>query len=214
MTRTIEQAGRADQERIKRLLTECGGPTEDLVGAWHESFLVARESSAVVGVVGLEIRGKLGLVRSLATSPGHRGRGIASALLETAEERARAAGIRSIYGLTTTAEVFFTKRGYESIDRTEMPEAIRNMAEFRPSAQRRRPACERDSSEARSARPSQRSELCRSRLRTRRIAWFPASLKPWATKSRPSALATSSPSTRTFPVAVAASVDLGCPICA
>ncbi len=37
----------------------------------------------------------------------------------------------SIYGLTTTAEAFFVKRGYERVDRTEMPEAIRDTAEFR-----------------------------------------------------------------------------------
>ena len=131
MAWTIERATQADRKPIEQLLADCGGPTEDLVGSWHESFLVAQDCRVITGVVGLETYGSLGLVRSLATLPGHRGQGIASELVERVEERARAVGIVWIYGLTTTAEAFFVKRGYERVDRSEVPEAIRDTAEFR-----------------------------------------------------------------------------------
>lgn len=113
------------------MLAESGLPTEDLAGSWHENFLVARDGRTIVGCVGLESYGVIGLVRSLATSADYRGQGVASALLETLERRAAALSIGSIYGLTVTAEAFLTKRGYKRIDRTEIPEAIRATAEFR-----------------------------------------------------------------------------------
>lgn len=130
MPRVIESATRSERKAIERLLIESGLPTEDLVGPWHEWFLVAREAGAVVGAVGIEAHGTVALVRSLAVAPAHRHRGVASALLVEAEERARAAGVGSIHGLTVTAEAFLTKRGYERSDRASAPEAIRNSAEF------------------------------------------------------------------------------------
>jgi amino-acid N-acetyltransferase len=131
MTWTIESATRADREAIERLLMESGLPTEDLTGAWHENFRVARDGEAVVGAIGLEPYGAIALVRSLAVALTLRKRGIASALLAKLEERAAALGVGSVYGLTTTAKAFLAKRGYETIDRTSLPSAIRATAEFR-----------------------------------------------------------------------------------
>lgn len=80
---TIESAMRAERDALERLLIESGLPTEDLVGSWHENFLVAQEGSAVVGAVGLETHGVVGLLRSLAVASTHRNQGIASELLES-----------------------------------------------------------------------------------------------------------------------------------
>jgi amino-acid N-acetyltransferase len=131
VSRVIERAGEGDRSSIERLLSDSGLPTEDLDGAWHESFLVAREGMTIVGAVGLEAHDETGMLRSLATAASRRGRGVASALLERVERRAARLGVTTIYALTVTAESFLAKRGYEPIVRTEAPDAIRGTAEFR-----------------------------------------------------------------------------------
>ncbi len=130
MSWAIGPADEADRGAIERLLSESDLPTEDLGGPWHESFLVARGGTAIIGTAGLEIHGEIGMLRSLATSARHRGRGIGSALLARTEDRASDLGLKTIYGLTVTAEEFLTTRGYEPIARSEAPAAIRGTAEF------------------------------------------------------------------------------------
>ncbi len=131
MTWAVDRAEPPDRETIVRLLVASDLPTEDLDGEWHESYLVVRDDEAVAGIVGLEMLGRIGLIRSLATSPTHRRRGVASALLTAAETRAADRGLEMVFALTVTAEAFLSKRGFEAVDRTTVPEGIRTTAEFR-----------------------------------------------------------------------------------
>ena len=127
----IELARAADFAGIVRLLDDARLPHEDLTPEHLEHFLVLREGEAIAGVVGMEVRGDAGLLRSLAVAEKQRGGGRASALVDSLEARARAAGIRALYLLTTTAEGFFARRGYSLADRDAVPDAIRATAEFR-----------------------------------------------------------------------------------
>ena len=47
-----------------------------------------------------------------------------------AERVARQRGITALYLLTTTAEAFFTRRGYDRIGREAAPPMLRQTAEF------------------------------------------------------------------------------------
>ncbi|MCS7385951.1 MAG: ribosomal protein S18-alanine N-acetyltransferase [archaeon GB-1867-005] len=61
----------------------------------RETFLVAELNGKVVGYVILLVRRKyLGHILSLAVSPHHRRKGIATALLASVEERARTLGVK------------------------------------------------------------------------------------------------------------------------
>jgi len=46
------------------------------------------------------------------------------------EKLARQKGINDLYLLTTTAKDFFTKEGYEIIDRVRVPFEIKNTSQF------------------------------------------------------------------------------------
>ena len=59
-----------------------------------------------------------------------RGRGVGSTLLAEAERYARLREVKEIYLLTTTAERFFARSGYERILRDAAPQAIRETQEF------------------------------------------------------------------------------------
>ena len=127
----IEPAHPADFADVVRLLEDAKLPHEDLTPEHLEHFLVLRDGGAIVGVVGMEVRGDAGLLRSLAVAKERRGGGLAAALVDALEARARDAGIRALYLLTTTAEGFFARRGYAPADRAAVPDAIQATAEFR-----------------------------------------------------------------------------------
>ena len=81
-------------------------------------------------MVGCEIHGSDGLLRSLVVTPDNRGAGTGSALVEHVEAYARKQGVRVMYLLTTTAEEFFARRGYSAVDRDQVPDSIRSTSEY------------------------------------------------------------------------------------
>ena len=85
---------------------------------------------APTGLVGCEIHGNDGLLRSLVVTPEKRSDGTGSALVEHVEAYARKQGVRVMYVLTTTAEDFFARRGYSSISRDQVPDSIRSTTEY------------------------------------------------------------------------------------
>lgn len=119
-----------DEGAIVALLQAARLPTEDVGGDLLDGFLVARRGADLVGVVGVEVHGEDGLLRSLVVAPTERGSGLGTRLVHEIEELARAWGVTRNYLLTTTAEDFFDRRGYEKLAREDVPAAIAATAEF------------------------------------------------------------------------------------
>lgn len=115
---------------VKRLLHEAELPSSDLTEAHLQNFLGWGADDALDGVVGLELYQPVALLRSLAVASRSRGRGVGSKLLAEAERYARAREVKEIYLLTTTAERFFARSGYERVLREAAPQAIRETQEF------------------------------------------------------------------------------------
>ena len=120
----------ADDGPLRALLASAGLPVAD-VAAGRQEYLLAFDGERLVGAVGLEVVGEDGLLRSLAVVPAWRGRGIARELHEGTLTAARGRGLRTLYLLTTTAEGFAAKGGFERVDRSEAPPGIRGLAQFR-----------------------------------------------------------------------------------
>ncbi len=112
------------------MLQSANLPTADLTAAHCEHFFYSGPAEAPTGIVGVEVYGDVALLRSLVGAPGRRGSGEGSALLEHAEQYARASGASTLYLLTTTAENFFAKHGYGRVSRDAAPAAIRATREF------------------------------------------------------------------------------------
>lgn len=112
------------------LLAGARLPTEDLTATHCESFFFAGPADAPTGLVGLELFGDVALLRSLVVAPQRRRQGEGHALLVHAENHARRCGVRALYLLTTTAEGFFARHGYQRTDRDSAPAAIRATREF------------------------------------------------------------------------------------
>ena len=70
------------------------------------------------------------LLRSVAVDPREQGQGLGHRLTDAAIDLARTAGAPNIYLLTTTAEGFFPKFGFERIARADVPAGVRTSVEF------------------------------------------------------------------------------------
>jgi amino-acid N-acetyltransferase len=112
------------------LLTSAGLPASDLTGAHLAHFFYSGSAGAPNGLIGLEFRGPHALLRSLIVVPDSRSGGLGSALVEHAESYAREQGVQSLFLLTTTAESFFSRRGYALTERESAPPEIRSTREF------------------------------------------------------------------------------------
>jgi amino-acid N-acetyltransferase len=125
----IEAARGSDLSEIEALLQRCALPTDD-VAPHLGQFTVARRDGRVVGVIGLEVHGRLGLLRSLAVADELRGAGIARRLYAAELGVARRHGLERLYCLTTTAQGFFELLGWRALLRDEVPQEIQATQEF------------------------------------------------------------------------------------
>jgi len=126
----IEPARAEDVGRVKELLREQHLPLDGL-DDHLDTLLVAREDARVVGSVALELYDDGALLRSLAVAPVVQGQGVGRLLTESVVRLARQRGIRDVFLLTTTAQHYFPRFGFETVDRVEVPESVRQSIEFR-----------------------------------------------------------------------------------
>ncbi len=126
---TIRPAGPSDLGPVTALLRDAHLPWSDI--APHlGSFLVADGEDGLAGVVGLEARGPVGLLRSLAVAPAHRKRGLGRLLCQRMLAHARGLGVGDLYLLTLDAAGFFEGVGFRREDRAAVPPAIQSTQEF------------------------------------------------------------------------------------
>jgi protein-tyrosine-phosphatase/N-acetylglutamate synthase-like GNAT family acetyltransferase len=126
----IVAATAADAPALEALLNSAGLPTQDLRADPLAHFLLYRRGESLLGAVGIDTAGEVGLLRSLVVAEAVRGGGIAGRLVNAAEQLAVSKGIRRLYLLTTTASDFFARRGYLRTLRSEAPAAIAAMPQF------------------------------------------------------------------------------------
>lgn len=126
---TVKFAEPSDEEAIKNLLKEADLPHQDIANHLHH-FLLAKRENHLIGVVGLEVYGEFGLLRSLAVAEPHRGKGVGKRLYENLMAYARLQGVKELYLLTTTAEAVFARFGFIKVDRNSVAEPIQSTREF------------------------------------------------------------------------------------
>jgi amino-acid N-acetyltransferase len=133
---SIRHATRNDRVAIERLLTDADLPTVGVAEILNErpaDFFVA-ESGAVPGqlvaVAGLEACADDALLRSVAVHPEWRSHGLGRELIARLVSHAKERGIRALYLLTTTAEDYFPRVGFERVERSAVPAEIAGTLEF------------------------------------------------------------------------------------
>jgi amino-acid N-acetyltransferase len=125
----IRPATESDYHELVTLLKQENLPIADIASGLPH-FFVATEGTAIVAGIGMEHFGKAALLRSMFTTPAWRNRGLASMLTDTLLQYARQEGAQSIYIVTTTAEKYFLKKGFEPIERSSVDKLVLQSAEF------------------------------------------------------------------------------------
>ena len=124
-----QKAVPADFTALTGLLSTHKLPVKD-IDKDLPHFILAKKDDQLVGSIGVEKYGSIGLLRSLSTDALFQQQGIASRLLEELIALCQSEGIQSLYLLTETAKDFFEKRGFTIAERELAPESIRNSSEF------------------------------------------------------------------------------------
>ena len=119
-----------DKIQICRLLSRCELPTL-YVHKHLKSFIVAKAGKRIVGVIGVEVYGRVGLLRSLCVGQAYRGQGIAKALHAKIFAYAQMLKIDRLYMFTWDAEKFASNLGFHKIDKKRVPKSIRSTWQFR-----------------------------------------------------------------------------------
>ena len=92
---------------------------------------MAKAARKTVGVIGMEVYGRVALLRSLCVDQAYRGRGIAMMLNAMILSYARGLKIDRLYMFTWYAEKFASKLGFHRIDKKRIPKSIRSAWQFR-----------------------------------------------------------------------------------
>jgi amino-acid N-acetyltransferase len=129
MPAMIELARSGDLDEIVALLLASHLPPEGLHEHLATTF-VARDDGRIVGSAALERYADGALLRSVAVLPECRGRRHGRDLTEAAIRYAEQYRIPAIYLLTTTAEEYFAKYGFERISRGDVPPTVQASVEF------------------------------------------------------------------------------------
>jgi amino-acid N-acetyltransferase len=130
MPASIEPAQPADAEAVVRLVAERGLPLDGLREHLATTVIARDEGGRIVGSAALEVYADGALLRSVAVAPQRQGHGLGHALTHAAIRMAHDRGAPAIYLLTTTAEGFFPKFGFERIARADVPASVRTSREF------------------------------------------------------------------------------------
>jgi len=117
-------------QRLASALTADHLPVDDLAEPGRTFFKYLTLDGETVGYGGFEIYGKAALLRSLVTLPSRRRSGIGRNMALILMRRAFDAGASDLYLLTTTAQAFFGKLGFATIDRDTVPAALRATRQF------------------------------------------------------------------------------------
>lgn len=125
----IECATDRDLPEIRALLERVHLPIAG-VDEHLRTMLVAKEGERIVGTAALELYADGALLRSVAVEPHQQGKQLGHQLTNAALDLATTHGATTVFLLTTTAERFFPRFGFEPIPREAVPRSVRESVEF------------------------------------------------------------------------------------
>ena len=125
----IDAAREQDLPAVRRLLETQHLPL-DGVGEHVATMVVAKDDDRLVGAAAVELYADGALLRSVVVDPAARGHGLGHRLTEAALSIAKARGSHTAFLLTTTADAFFPKLGFERITRADVPASVQASVEF------------------------------------------------------------------------------------
>jgi len=124
------EARTSDLESVLRLIEACQLPIEGITAHFPTSYLVVDSDQGLVGVAGVERYEAVGLLRSVAVAPGVQSEGVGGLLVKAAVTIAVKEKFSALYLLTTDADSYFSRFGFQVIGRADVHPSIAMSEEF------------------------------------------------------------------------------------
>lgn len=125
----VAKAKISDLPGIFGLLRDNGLPFEG-VAEDLRNFLVVKDGREIIGCAGLEIHERTGLLRSVAVKKERQGQGLGLTLVSRILSQARNKNMKKLYLLTIDSSQFFSRFGFEKIERSEIDPVIQQTEMF------------------------------------------------------------------------------------
>ena len=104
-------------------------PTTDLPSDLS-GFTLAMDGTQIMGSAGVELLGNIGLLRSVAVADTHRNQKLGHQLFMAAMEYARTKQVQEVFLITESADLYFEKKGFQQVDRSDVPDEITQTKQF------------------------------------------------------------------------------------
>lgn len=125
----IRKAAENEYRAIIHLLASNALPTADIYEK-NITLFVGLIDNEIVATIGIELYGNEALLRSLCVKEGFKNLQLGQKMLSYLLSFCATEKIETLYLLTTTAERYFVRYGFEKIMRDETPKSIQNTREF------------------------------------------------------------------------------------
>jgi amino-acid N-acetyltransferase len=119
----VDRADERDVDAVIALLKDNGLPVDGWL-AHLPTTIVLRKDGHLIGCAALEVYADGALLRSVAVARGSQGHRLGHTLTAEALQRARDLRLPAVYLLTTTAEQFFSRFGFERVERAAVPQSV------------------------------------------------------------------------------------------
>lgn len=130
MTLQSQQLATDELQELQSFLEANRLPYKDIKLAGNLFIRYNDADGNLIGSGGLELYGKVALIRSVAVIQSRRRENLGTRIVDDLLQRARGLQIDSVYLLTETAHSFFLKKGFKDFDRDEVPAELKNSSEF------------------------------------------------------------------------------------
>ena len=129
MQMTIRRTTDNEYRAIIHLLVSNALPTADIYEK-NICFFVGLVENEIVATIGIEQYDNVALLRSLCVKDGFKNKKLGIQMLLHLFAFCEKEKIETLYLLTTTAEHYFVRYGFEKITRDETPQTIKQTHEF------------------------------------------------------------------------------------
>lgn len=127
----LRDATERDREAVSELLKRTRLAALDEWAQFGPHYILAVDDKRVLGVAGVEVYGKAGLLRSVAVLEEARSQGLGERLIDNRLGWAAGRGVTELYLLTTDARSYWLRQGFTDITRTEAPAEIRTSTQWK-----------------------------------------------------------------------------------
>jgi len=127
----FDKATDSSLSNLKELLKSENLCWDDLDEIPGETFILINPSGDILGGYALEIYPPDALLRSVIVDKRHRGSGLGVQIIAQAMDVAGHNNLKTLYLLTTTADNFFAKLGFQVLERSKVPVKIASTKEFK-----------------------------------------------------------------------------------